>query len=85
MQQIFGLIFVDFSVKQTGRQVFSACSRPLLFDFTNGFLFSCRLCCQTKLPQAFAEHCAGALIAENFSRIAVDPVLRGCDFFRCDL
>ena len=85
MQQIFDLIFVDFSVKQTGRQVFSACSRPLLFDFTNGFLLSCRLCCQTKLPQAFAEHCAGALIAENFSGIAIDPVLRSRDFLCRDL
>ena len=64
MQQIFGYVFVDFSVKQTSRQAHAACGYPLLFIFTSNFLLSMCLMLSNQVPAGIR----GTLCRRSYSR-----------------
>ena len=64
MRQIFGSVFVDFSVKQTSRQAHPACGYPLLFIFTSDFLLSMCFMLSNQAPAGIR----GTLCRRSYSR-----------------
>ena len=98
MRTIFHFLFCLILTSQHGRRhvpwsaacVFSCsvlrvplCSRPLPLNVRCAGFFLLRA--QSDLPQALPEHDLAALVPQDFSRIVVNPFLRGRDLRRADL
>ena len=98
MRTIFHFLFCLILTSQYGRRhvpwsaacVFSCsvlrvplCSRPLPLNVRYAGFFLLRA--QSDLSQALPEHDLAALVPQDFSRIVVNPFLRGRDLRRADL
>ena len=98
MRTIFHFLFCLILTSQHGRRhvpwsaacVFSCsvlrvplCSRPLPLNVRYAGFFLLRA--QSDLSQALPEHDLAALVPQDFSRIVVNPFLRGRNLRRADL